>query len=257
MTSGPHSRSGKAAKTVKPPKGAARADNACTAIARVLAGSLQVLSFPSASHVYNPLIYMWSAHQEYLERHGNQTGRILLVGMNPGPWGMAQTGVPFGEVAMARDWLGIEKPLGGPLPPQHEKYPIMGFACHRSEGSGERFWGWARDRFGSADQFFNDLFVWNYCPLLFLRNNRNLVPEQLHKAEREPLFGICDAALNAVIHAIRPRVVVGIGRFAHSRAQAMAGDAVATAYLLHPSPANPAANKGWAEVADQTLAEWL
>ncbi|WP_345796821.1 uracil-DNA glycosylase family protein [Castellaniella sp. MT123] len=232
-------------------------DNTATAIARVLAGSLQVLAFPSASHVYNPLIYMWPAHREYMQRYGNLKGRILLVGMNPGPWGMAQTGVPFGAVSMARDWLKIEKPLGGPLPDQHEKYPITGFACHRSEGSGDRFWGWARRRFNSPDRFFQDIFVWNYCPLLFLRNNRNLVPEQLHKAEREPLFGICDAALNAVIHAIGPRVVVGIGRFAHGRAQAIAGDKVPTAYLLHPSPANPAANQGWADIADQTLAPWL
>lgn len=118
-------------------------DNACTAIARVLAGSLQVLALPSVSHVYNPLIYMWAAHHEYLQRYGNRTGRVLLVGMNPGTWGMTQTGVPFGEVSMTRDWLKIEKPLGGPLPNQHDKYPITGFACHRSEDSGHRFWGWA------------------------------------------------------------------------------------------------------------------
>ncbi|MFC4297541.1 uracil-DNA glycosylase family protein [Castellaniella hirudinis] len=231
-------------------------DNTSTAIARVLAGSLQVLAFPSASHVYNPLIYMWPAHREYLQRYGSRQGRILLVGMNPGPWGMAQTGVPFGEVSMARDWLKIEKPLGGPLPDQHDKYPIMGFACRRSEGSGDRFWNWAQRRFNDPARFFQDMFVWNYCPLLFLRNNRNLVPEQLHKAEREPLFGLCDAALNAVIHAIRPRVVVGIGRFAHGRAQAIVGDSVPTAYLLHPSPANPTANQGWADIADKTLAPW-
>lgn len=232
-------------------------DNASTAVARMLAGSLQVLRFPSASHVYNPLIYMWAAHRDYLQRYGSSLGRILLVGMNPGPWGMAQTGVPFGEVSMARDWLGIERPLGGPLPEQHEKYPILGFDCHRSEGSGGRFWGWAQERFQTPERFFQDLFVWNYCPLLFLRQHRNLVPEQLHKAEREPLFGLCDAALNAVINAIRPRVIVGIGRFAHSRAQGIVGDRVATAYLLHPSPANPSANRGWADVADQTLAPWL
>lgn len=115
----------------------------------------------------------------------------------------------------------------------------------------------ARERFTSADRFFQDIFVWNYCPLLFLRNNRNLIPEQLHKAERDPLFGICDAALSAVIHALRPRVVIGIGRFAHGRAQAIVGDAIPTAYLLHPSPANPAANRGWSAVADKTLAPWL
>lgn len=232
-------------------------DNSCTAIARTLAGSLQVLDFDSASHVYNPLIYMWSAHREYLQRYGSQTDRILLVGMNPGPWGMAQTGVPFGEINSTRDWLQIEKPLMGKLPEQHEKYPITGFDCPRSEGSGQRFWGWARENYGTPDNFFNKIFVWNYCPLLFLKNNRNLVPEMLHKHERESLFGICDAALNAVIHAIRPSVAIGIGRFAHGRIKTVMGDDIPSAYLLHPSPANPAANKGWTDVANQTLAPWL
>src|SRR5690606_14245772 len=61
-------------------------DDARRAIARVLAGSLQALAFPSVSHLYSPLIYRWSAHREYLQRYGSRTGRILLVGMNPGPW---------------------------------------------------------------------------------------------------------------------------------------------------------------------------
>ena len=32
----------------------------------------------------------------------------VFLGMNPGLWGMAQTGVPFGTVSLVRDWMGIE-----------------------------------------------------------------------------------------------------------------------------------------------------
>ena len=34
--------------------------------------------------------------------------RVVFLGMNPGPFGMAQVGVPFGEVAAVRDWLRID-----------------------------------------------------------------------------------------------------------------------------------------------------
>jgi single-strand selective monofunctional uracil DNA glycosylase len=63
---------------------------------------------------------------------------------------MAQTGVPFGEVGLVRDFLGIEAKVDQPAR-VHPKRPIEGFACMRSEVSGRRVWGWVQDRFGSAD----------------------------------------------------------------------------------------------------------
>ncbi|HEX7340242.1 MAG TPA: uracil-DNA glycosylase family protein [Rhodanobacteraceae bacterium] len=226
-------------------------------VAKKLGRTVGRLTFTTPSHVYNPLAYAWTAHRQYLEKAGDAKGRVLLLGMNPGPWGMAQTGVPFGEIHMARDWLGIAAPLRGPLPQTHPRYPIVGFDCTRSEGSGKRFWGWAQQRFGTPEAFFAQLMVWNYCPLLFIADGRNLVPGKLHADELAPLLKACDAALARLLDVLQPRAVVGIGRWAQERAQNACGERIPVGYLLHPSPANPAASKHWDQTADAALAPWL
>jgi single-strand selective monofunctional uracil DNA glycosylase len=168
-------------------------------ISRALSDVVDALRFPSVAVVYNPLVYARAPHEAYLERYGAKRPReVLMVGMNPGPFGMAQTGVPFGDVAMVRDFLGIEGPVGKP-PAEHPRRPIAGFACHRSEVSGTRFWGWARDRFGTAERFFDRVFVANWCPLVFMEDSgRNRPPDKLPAAERVPLFEACNDALTRV-----------------------------------------------------------
>ncbi len=226
-------------------------------IARRLGREADALAFQTPTHVYNPLRYAWSAHRDYLDRYGAARGRVMLVGMNPGPWGMAQTGVPFGEIAAVRDWFRIEARLARKLPEQHPKYPILGMDCHRSEGSGRRLWGWARGRFGTPENFFARFFVWNYCPLLFIGNNRNLTPNQLRRSEAKPLHDICDRALASAVNILQPSAVVGIGLYAQARAGEAVGERVPVGYLLHPSPANPIANREWPERAEQALKPWL
>jgi single-strand selective monofunctional uracil DNA glycosylase len=55
---------------------------------------------------------------------------------------------------------------------------------------------------------------------------------------------------------LRPRFVVGVGVFAAARArQALSGAEVAVGSILHPSPASPLANRGWAEQARHQLVE--
>jgi len=160
-------------------------------VAKKLSCDMDRLTFFTPSHVYNPLQYAWAGQQQYLEKYAGKTGRVVLVGMNPGPWGMAQTGVPFGEIGYVRDWLGIEAVIGQPSIEPHAKYPVQGFACRRSEGSGKRFWGWAKDRFDTPDRFFAHFFVWNYCPLLFIGDNRNLIPDKLSADESKPVMDTC------------------------------------------------------------------
>jgi len=63
---------------------------------------------PPVTHVYDPLVYAREAWDAYVRLAGTRPKEVLLLGMNPGPFGMAQTGVPFGDKTMARDWLGIE-----------------------------------------------------------------------------------------------------------------------------------------------------
>ena len=177
--------------------------------------------------------------------------------MNPGPWGMAQTGVPFGEVKAVKEWLRIEAPVGTPAK-IHPKRPIHGFSCSRSEVSGKRLWGWAKKTFGTPEQFFSRFFVMNYCPLLFIEaSGRNRTPNNLRAAERKTLFAPCDRALRRTIQWLKPRYVVGVGKFAEERAHgALSGLSVTIGAITHPSPANPKANQGWDSRIMSELQTW-
>jgi single-strand selective monofunctional uracil DNA glycosylase len=167
---------------------------------------------------------------------------------------MSQTGVPFGEVAMVREWLGIERPVGRPAE-MHPKRPVTGFDCPRSEVSGRRIWGWARKRYGSPRNFFSRYFIANYCPLQFIEESgRNRTPNQLRAAERKALFEVCDTALRRTIAALKPRFVIGVGQFTMDRAQrSLDGMAVTIGKITHPSPANPKANRGWEAIIEKEL----
>lgn len=234
-------------------------------ISRALSTRVDALPAGSfAAYVYNPLSYARKPHETYLTRWGQGPKRVLLVGMNPGPFGMAQTGVPFGDVSMVRDFLGITGEVDRP-PREHPGRPVLGFACTRSEVSGTRLWGWARDRFGSPEAFFDQFFVVNYCPLVFMADSgKNLTPDKLPKVLTEPLFAACDEALRAQVAELRPEWVIGVGAFAEGRARAAFSPSGRGAppkntprigTILHPSPASPAANRGWAAQVDRRLAE--
>lgn len=221
-----------------------------------LIADLSGLSFgPPVTHVYNPLIYAQELHTQFLERFGQGPREVVLLGMNPGPWGMAQTGVPFGEVAAVRDWMGLSGAVGQPEDP-HPKRPVEGLSCKRSEVSGRRLWGWAQERFGQPEAFFKDYFVLNYCPLVFMEESgRNFTPDKLPAAERAPLEAACDAALEACLSYFQPRLAIGVGAFAEARLKRVlpkeGGPQLGR--ILHPSPASPAANRGWAEAAEAQL----
>ncbi len=223
--------------------------------ARQLSANLAPLHFSApVSHIYNPLTYAWGAHELYLRRYGAGPRRVVFLGMNPGPFGMVQCGVPFGEVTVVRDWLGI---TSGVQKPELENpaRPIEGFACRRSEVSGKRLWGLFRERFGSPDVFFREHFVANYCPLAFFDHARNLTPDKLVAAEAVPLRAVCDAHLQALVGALQPEWVIGVGAFAAARAaEVLAGSSIRTGRVLHPSPASPLANRGcWAVAATEQL----
>ncbi len=226
--------------------------------AKQLRQRVDALDFsPPVTHVYNPLAYAWAGHAAYLRRAGGGAKRVVFLGMNPGPWGMAQTGVPFGEIAAARDWLGLDAAIETP-DVEHPKRPVEGFACGRSEVSGRRLWGLFRERFETPEAFFREHLVANYCPLVFKeKGGRNRTPDKLPAAECEPLFAACDDHLRRVLAATRPQWLVAIGTFAEKRARAVLNGASSGAprlvRILHPSPASPAANRDWAGTATKQL----
>ncbi|CAL8335907.1 unnamed protein product [Lota lota] len=213
---------------------------------------------PPVRYMYNPVEYAWETHSAFVRRYCLGGQRILFLGMNPGPFGMAQTGVPFGEVNAVRDWLGITGEVGRPAD-EHPKRPITGFASTRSEVSGARFWGFFRQLCGEPEHFFRHCFVHNLCPLMFMaESGKNLTPPELSAAERDALLALCDGALCQAVEALGFSMVIGVGRVAEQRARralSAAGINVRVEGIMHPSPRNPQANKGWAEVATAKLEE--
>jgi len=220
-----------------------------------LVAELEELSFgPPVTHIYNPLIYARPAWDAYCEKFGQGRKKVILLGMNPGPFGMAQCGVPFGEIDHAKNWLGINEPVGKPKV-EHPKRPILGFDCTRSEVSGRRLWGWAKETFGSPEVFFDTFFIANYCPLVFMEESgRNRVPEKLPKVERIPMFEACDKALRRTVELFEPTYVIGVGKFAEKKARDVVEDpAILIGSVPHPSPASPLANRGWGPLMTEGL----
>ncbi len=227
------------------------------AAAQQLASAVDALAFDEpTTHIYNPLRYAWAPHEDYLRRYGGAPKKVLFMGMNPGPFGMAQSGVPFGEIEHVRDWLGIEAKVEKPAN-EHPKRPIEGFACGRSEVSGRRLWGAFKARFGRAEDFFAEHFVVNYCPLVFMEaSGKNRTPDKMNASETAPLYAACDQHLRGVVELLQPEWLIGVGAFAEGRAKAaLAGHELRFGRILHPSPASPAANRGWAEQATRQLVD--
>lgn len=226
-------------------------------ITAALSQRVMSLTFASpVAYVYNPIEYAREPYLTYCNTYGASPKEAVFLGMNPGPWGMAQTGVPFGDVEMVTEWLGIQGKVSSP-PEEHPKRPINGFQCPRGEVSGRRLWGWAKSRFGRPSRFFNRFWVANYCPLVFMeKSGRNRTPDKLKKNEKRILFDACDEALRRMVDLLQPDDVIGIGNFAYRQATtALAGLNIRIGRISHPSPANPKANRGWAELIEAELFE--
>ena len=225
--------------------------------ARELRDGVEKLKFrPPVTHVYDPLVYAWGAHEIYLRCFGASQKKVIFVGMNPGPFGMVQTGVPFGEIGSVRDWMKINGPIGKPAS-EHPRRPVQGFACPRSEVSGRRLWGLFAARFGAAEAFFADHFVANFCPLAFVQETgANFTPDKLPATEAKALNQVCVAHLKRVVDILQPQWVIGVGGFATEQVrEAVDGTSLMVGQILHPSPACPAANKDWSgKVTEQMRA---
>ncbi|MNX24176.1 Uracil DNA glycosylase superfamily protein [compost metagenome] len=223
--------------------------------ADALSDALAPMRFSNpVTHVYNPLVYAREGYAAYLRLAGDTPKRAIFLGMNPGPWGMAQTGVPFGQVEWARDWLGIHVAVGKPEV-EHPKRLITGFECGRKEVSGSRLWGAIAKHFGTPEAFFERYLILNYCPLVFMEESgRNRTPDKLPASERKALFDACDLHLREVVDVLQPEWIVGIGAFAEERARlALEGTGVKTGRIIHPSPANPLTNQGWEPIVEREL----
>ena len=234
------------------------------AAARELSREVSALKFEApVAYTYNPLEYAWDGHEAYIRKFGEGQKDVLYLGMNPGPFGMAQTGVPFGEIPAVTLWMGITASVGQPEK-THPKRPVQGFSCPRSEVSGRRLWGLVEEMYGPAENFFRHAYVANYCPLIWMgETGANITPTQLPKSQVEALDAACQRHLVRLLEILEPRVLIGVGGYALKQleiaASALPEKKFTLGTMLHPSPASPVANKFWParpkEQIEQILAE--
>lgn len=218
---------------------------------------LNALSFKEpVAYVYNPIEYAKMPHSAYLNRYGCGTKRFLILGMNPGPFGMAQTGVPFGDVGMITNYLKIAGDVERPAL-EHPKRPILGYGCPRAEVSGQRLWGWIKEHYPSPYAFFDSAIILNYCPLIFLESSgRNLTPDKLPVEQKRPLEQLADSYLKKTVATVEPEWIISIGKWTGQKARkALDGEDLKHLTISHPSPASPKANRGWSALIEGELKE--
>ena len=229
-------------------------------IERSVAGELGKVDFADSKvkYILNPLEYCEVPHLQYLQKFLTGPKSVLFLGLNPGPWGCGQTGVPFGEVTHCQTFLNISGEVRSPAccPP---KVKILGFNSTRREVSGERFWRFVQSKWSTADNFFQNCFVHNYCPLIFTtETGKNITPAELKSDLKKVVMSHCDSALLETLALLQTTHVVAVGRFVYDRVNKAVKQhhlQISLSFLLHPSPANPAANKGWDRAAELSLSK--
>ena len=203
-------------------------------LTRRFSRAMSQLELEYDGYIYNPLDYAWDMHEKFLEKAVTEEQHVLLLGMNPGPFGMCQNGVPFGDKVNVREYLKIDGVIRKPRK-ECPKRPIEGLDVKRVEMSGKRIWGTVSELW-SAEEFFSFATVFNYCPLCFLdEGGRNVTPDKLTLGDRKRIYELCDRYLEDVISIIKPGILVGVGNFATDKLRHF-GDDVRT--LPHPSPLN-------------------
>ena len=199
-----------------------------------------------ADCVYNPLMYAWKVHEEFIRRSGGDGAKVILLGMNPGPHGMGQMGIPFAATSVVRDLLGISGiDVGQPAHP-HPRRPVNGLDHPKEEVSGTRLWGLLQQRYGDASQIFKRVFIVNHCPLMILDGPRgtNVTPNNISGPVVDGLIERCDQHLREAVLALGAEQVIGIGKYAEKRAHAaLIGMGIRVNACWHPSPASPLANR--------------
>ncbi len=214
---------------------------------------LKNLSLDFDGYVYNPLEYAIDAHLEYQEMAGNGHAPIMLLGMNPGPYGMVQTGVPFGDVLTVKNFLQLKSTVGHPEK-EHPSRPVEGLSCKRVEVSGQRIWGLLRSFHGTKEELFSHFSVQNYCPLAFLdkgKTARNITPDKLSKKDRTLITTLCNDYLKDIISILEIKTAIGVGAYAYEKLRECAPEGLRVIRMMHPSPASPAANRCFAKSTEE------
>nr|XP_022920875.1 single-strand selective monofunctional uracil DNA glycosylase-like [Onthophagus taurus] len=212
-------------------------------------------SFP-VHYIYNPLEYAWEPHSTFVKTYCKGTKDVLFLGLNPGPWGMCQTGIPFGEVNISKEWLKMNGEVEKPKD-ECPKKQIKGFECHRSEESGKRFYGFFKNLCRTPEAFFKNAFVYNLCPLAFMKKeSANITPHELKGQIKKDIENICGKTLVDILKLLDIKIIVALGRYTEKQAieitQGFQLGHIKVIYMPHPSP-RVVGNNNWAEKAQNVL----
>lgn len=210
-------------------------------LSAAMAEELGRAHFSFSGTVCDPLVYAWDNYEAFIRLSARAGQKVLFLGMNPGPYGMMQTGVPFGDVMMVRDYLGISGDIDMPAA-QPENKPIVGMKTTKREASGMKFWGMAAS-YGDPESFFSAAAVLTYCPLVFIDGKRNVTPSELPRSDRRTIDSICQGYLERMMDILRPRKAIALGHYAEERLRKAGIDD--PVYFPHPSPRNPSSSAFW------------
>ena len=76
--------------------------------------------------------------------------------------------------------------------------------------------------------------------------------------DKKKVYELCDKALFRILSLLQATEIIAVGRVVNERLikvrQKFSLD-INIHFLMHPSPANPAANKGWSDIAEKSLSE--
>ncbi len=206
-----------------------------------LSSELEKVDWEFAGIVCNPLVYAWENYAEYVRMSVSNSSIILFLGMNPGPYGMMQTGVPFGDINAVKNYLKISGTVLEPeCNPPHKR--VEGMKISRGEISGQKFWKMA-STYGSPEEFFAVASVFSFCPLAFIDGRRNITPDELPVSDRKTIDRICGSSLSALLDILSPSRCIALGHYAEKRLLSSGVDA--PVYFPHPSPRNPKSMEFW------------
>ncbi|XP_037927861.1 single-strand selective monofunctional uracil DNA glycosylase-like [Teleopsis dalmanni] len=207
------------------------------------------------THIYNPVEYAADLHCEYLRKYLDRPKRVVFLAVHPEQNGMAQTGVPFGNVSTVRDMMKL---CGEVKQPNrlHPKHPVLGLNCHINEPSGVRFWGLMDKIAGSLDTFSEQCFVHTFCPLLFFNEyGRTIEPCVLPFEIKYPMRDLLVEALCKEMKLVQPEIIVVTGNYVYNGLQRSELYAKTLLVMTNPHPWVPN-NHNWVRRSERWLYQY-
>ena len=185
--------------------------------------------------VWNPQLYGLPLYRRFAAEHlPHARGGIVAFGLNPGKYGMAQTGIPFTDVTRAaRVGIAIEPPGLAPA----SLRPFL--KSYRVERSSASVYGLLDEAWGSPREGWRALWAVAPCGLLFLeKDGENVTPADARLARRDDVRELRLRVIRESIAAAKPRGVLLLGQdVARVAAEALAAEDVLV--VDHPVARGP------------------